>query len=209
MIELFFMVMSFVVTVIAYIVRGFVTLLVTVPQYIGATLGYALYCMIIYSVYNVNLPWYIWILGIIPTLLITKVCTIFKYTHRGIMFFAASSIAYTIYYLSELIPWPSSIIRLVILVVAEIGFCVYTYFLSDIAVDDRNNPFTLILSSVLFALGNAFIVSGFFEVLYNVDDAYKYIIVFSIILAIVEAIISFMASRVISYTDVSEVEAEL
>ena len=67
MIELFFMVMSFVVTVIAYIVRGFVTLLVTVPQYIGATLGYAVYCMIIYSVYNVNLPWDIWILGIIPT----------------------------------------------------------------------------------------------------------------------------------------------
>ncbi len=131
-------------------------------------------------------------------LLITKACTFFKYTHRGITFFSASAIAYTLYYFSEIIPWPTNIIKLIILIVAEIGFCIYIYIMTYDGMDDHNNPITLMASSLLYMLGNVLIVSGFFEVLSTMDDATenKFIVVISIVLTVIETVISFLISRI-------------
>ena len=134
-VELLFEFIALVIRIGIAAIKAFVGLLITVPQYIGAALGYALYCIIVYSVFNIDIPWYIWIIGVIPALLIAKGCTFFEYTHRGITFFAASSIAYTLYYFSEIIPWPTDIIRLIILVVAEIGFCIYIHYMTADGLD--------------------------------------------------------------------------
>ncbi|WP_455720479.1 hypothetical protein [Agathobacter sp.] len=196
-VELLFEFIALVIRIGIAAIKAFVGLLVTVPQYIGTALGYAIYCMIVYTVYKIDIPWYLWIIGVIPALLIAKGSTLFEYTHRGITFFSASSIAYTLYYLSEMIPWPTDIIRLIILIVAEIGFCIYIYFMTDGGTDDYNNPITLIASSVLYMLGNVFVVSGFFEVFSTMDDISesRCIVVVSIVLTVIETVISFITSH--------------